>query len=128
MDRKNLILKALEARKHAYVPYSKFRVGAAVLTDEGKIFTGCNIENVSYGDTCCAERVAIFKAISEGNTNFKGIAVASDSPDFIFPCGMCLQVLVEFKVPLIIVGNVDGQHKEFITTELMPYAFDEIKI
>jgi len=123
-----LIEEALKAKKHAYAPYSNFRVGAALIDVDNKIYTGCNIENISFGATCCAERVAIFKAVSQGQKAFKAIVVVSDSKDFTFPCGICRQVMVEFKIPKIIVANFNGQFKEYNLEGLMPYAFDNLNI
>jgi len=109
----SLITKLLEEasaiKEQAYNPYSKIHVGAAILTKDDKIFTGCNIENASYSGTICAERVAIFKAVSEGITEFKAIAVAVSTPILIPVCGICLQVLTEFcdDIPIFIKNN-DG--------------------
>ena len=122
---KNLISEALKAREHAYVPYSGLRVGAALLCSDGSIFTGVNIENVSYGATNCAERTAVFKAVSEGRRSFMAIAVASDMDKLIYPCGICRQVLAEFKIPLVIVGNQEGEYKIYPTETLLPNAFTE---
>lgn len=96
-----LIQAALDARKNAYVPYSHYQVGAALLTAEGEIYTGCNIENASYGATNCAERTAVFKAVSEGRRKFSAIVIAGgmenrDPVDYAYPCGICRQVLREF--------------------------------
>src|SRR5690554_6317634 len=91
-----LVAQARQAQEHAYVPYSNFRVGAALLTSSGKVFLGCNIENVAYSPTICAERTAIFKAISEGERSFVALAVVADTDEPISPCGVCRQVLVEF--------------------------------
>jgi cytidine deaminase len=100
MDNRELIKLALEARKNSYSPYSDFKVGAALLTKSGKVYTGCNIENAAFGPTVCAERTALFKAVSEGEREFVRIAVAggkNDIPDsYAFPCGVCRQVLAEF--------------------------------
>lgn len=100
MDNRELIKVALEARKNSYSPYSDFKVGAALLTKSGKVYTGCNIENAAFGPTVCAERTALFKAVSEGEREFVRIAVAggkNDIPDsYAFPCGVCRQVLAEF--------------------------------
>jgi len=123
MDIGKLIEMALAVRQNAYVPYSGFRVGAALLTGKGKVYTGCNVENASYGATCCAERTAVFKAVSEGGVEFKAIAVASDSEELTFPCGICRQVLAEFKIPRIIAANKRGEYREFDLKELLPYAF-----
>ncbi len=123
-----LIEEAIKAKINAYAPYSGFRVGAALIDVDDKIYTGCNIENISFGATCCAERVAIFKAVSQGQKAFRAIAVVSDSNDFTFPCGICRQVMVEFKIPKIIVGNCNGKFKEYNLMELMPYAFDNLNV
>lgn len=125
IDYKPLINKALAARKHAYVPYSGLHVGAALLCSDGEIFTGVNVENVSYGATNCAERTAIFKAISEGKRVFSAIAVVSDMDRLIYPCGICRQVLAEFKVPVVVVGDEKGNYKAHRLEELIPCAFTE---
>lgn len=124
-DLPKLMEEARKARSFAYYPYSDFQVGSAIITEEGKIFTGCNIENVSYGATNYAERIAIFKAISEGHTSFKAIAISSSkSPKKpIYPCGICRQVLVEFN-PKIIV-HIDGDDKSYQLSELLPKSFDD---
>lgn len=121
---KKLINEAEKARKRAYTPYSKFKVGAAVLSVDGKIFTGCNIENASFGLTLCAERVAIFKAISEGSTKFEAIAVVGDTDKPCSPCGACRQVISEFgeDIPLI-MANLKGDIKIKKIKELLPEAF-----
>lgn len=121
---KKLIKKAEEARKRAYTPYSKFQVGAAVLCADGKIFTGCNIENASFGLTICAERIAIFKAISEGSTKFKAIAVVGDTAKPCSPCGACRQVIWEFGEDItLIMVNLKGDFKIKKIKELLPEAF-----
>lgn len=123
-NEKFLIQKAMEAKEYAYVPYSKFRVGAALKTKSGKIFTGCNVENASYGLTNCAERTAIFKAISEGHRDFESIAVVTDIQDFASPCGACRQVMAEFGLNIkVILGNKDGEYQMTTTGELLPYSF-----
>ena len=123
MDEKKLIREALEAQKKAYVPYSKFRVGAAVLTEDGEIFSGCNIEIASLSPTICAERTAIFKAISEGNRKIKAIAVVGDS-NFTYPCGVCRQVIREFgRDATIIVANSEEDYKKYELGELLPHSF-----
>ncbi|MCT4585169.1 MAG: cytidine deaminase [Peptostreptococcaceae bacterium] len=124
MDYKELLILAEKAKENAYVPYSKFHVGAALLTDEGKIFTGCNVECASYGGTNCAERTAIFKAVSEGYKNFKAIAIASDLNDYTYPCGICRQVIIEFGLDIdIIVGDSNKEYKVYKASEMMPYSF-----
>lgn len=117
-----LISLAKQAMKNAYAPYSKFRVGAAILTTSGKIYTGCNIENCSLGLTLCAERVALFKAISEGETNFKAIAIfASRNP--AYPCGACRQVLYEFAPELEVIVIENKKPKSYKLNELLPKGF-----
>jgi len=124
-----LIHQAKEAMKHAYVPYSQFRVGAAVLTKDGKVYTGCNIECASFGGTNCAERTALFKAISEGNRSFEAIAVVSDNEGYTFPCGICRQVIVEFgKDTRIIVSTKEGKIETFTAAELLPHSFSSIDL
>lgn len=124
-DYGRLIEAATEARKKAYAPYSKFQVGAAVLCDDGTIFTGCNVENASYGLTCCAERTAIFKAVSEGHRKFQAIAIVLDSPDPSAPCGACRQVIFEFGPHIdVVMANVGSKKVDVMKiTELIPRAF-----
>lgn len=122
MDEK-LLECALQAREKAYIPYSKFAVGAAVLTAGGSIYSGCNIENASYGLSCCAERCAIFKAVSEGETELEAICVAADTPGPVSPCGACRQVMAEFKIKRIILANIKGDYQEYTLEELLPYGF-----
>ncbi|OPL08262.1 MAG: cytidine deaminase [delta proteobacterium ML8_F1] len=117
-----LLIKALEAMKEAYVPYSKFPVGAAVMTDTGEIFTGCNIESASFGATVCAERTAIFKAVSEGHRHIRKIAVVSEHID-AYPCGICRQVMAEFADNLEIIIGKPGDYRVFALSELLPHAF-----
>ena len=119
-----LVTKAKEARENAYCPYSKFKVGAAVLTDKGNIYTGCNIENASYGLTICAERAAIFKMVSEGEKKIKAIAVVLDAPDFGAPCGACRQVIYEFgQDAWVIMSTMNGKKEIVKITDLLTYAF-----
>ncbi|MFS8541324.1 MAG: cytidine deaminase [Tissierellales bacterium] len=123
MDISLLIKKALEAKERAYVPYSNFRVGAALLTEDGEIFTGCNIEISSYSPTLCAERTAIFKAVSEGHKKIKAIAVVGDS-NFTYPCGVCRQVIREFgKDATIIVANSEDDYRTYKLEDLLPHSF-----
>ncbi|GAB6180074.1 cytidine deaminase [Desulfotomaculum defluvii] len=119
-----LIEMAREARESAYVPYSKFKVGAALVTKEGKIFTGCNIENASYGLTCCAERTTIFKAVSEGHKEFEALAVIADVPTVCSPCGACRQVMAEFNGDMKVhMANLKGQYITTTVGELLPGFF-----
>lgn len=125
MDFKMLVSKAIEGRKGAYVPYSKFKVGAAVLTEDGSIYTGCNIENASYGATNCAERTAIFKAVSEGHNVIKAIAVVGVDNDYTYPCGICRQVIVEFasEDAKIIIAKNEDEYLVKSLEEILPGAF-----
>ena len=124
MENSKLIEYAIEAQKNAYAPYSKFMVGAALLCSDGKVYTGCNIENSSYGASNCAERTAVFKAVSEGERNFEKIAIVSSSEDFTFPCGICRQVLWEFMPEgYVVLFSKSGGIKEFSVRELIPEAF-----
>ncbi|MBO4479501.1 MAG: cytidine deaminase [Clostridia bacterium] len=118
-----LLDAATEAAEHSYSPYSGFPVGAAVLTADGSIYSGTNVENASYGATMCAERVAIFKAVSEGADKILALAVYTSAAEFAFPCGMCLQVLSEFAedIPVIVAG--DSGMKTFSLSELLPHRF-----
>ncbi|MBO6203058.1 MAG: cytidine deaminase [Selenomonas sp.] len=125
MEDKELIAAAKKYRENAYVPYSKFKVGAAVLTKKGNVYGGCNIENSSFPVTNCAERTAIFKAVSEGEQEFAAIALIADTPGPCSPCGACRQVMVEFKIPRIIMANMQGDVKVVTLEEIMPYAFTE---
>ena len=120
-----LVQKAKEAMDKAYAPYSGFRVGAALVAGSGNVYTGVNIENISFGATNCAERTAVFKAVSEGETKLKIIAIASDSEDYIYPCGICRQVLAEFsdKSLKVLCSNKKGDIREYTLEELLPNAF-----
>lgn len=119
---------AIKARENAYSPYSHFAVGAALLCEDGTLYEGCNIENASYGLTNCAERTAIFKAVSEGHTTFKALAVVADTEGPCAPCGACRQVMAEFKIPLIIMGNLMGNIKIVTIEELLPFSFSECDV
>ncbi|MDF2673600.1 MAG: cytidine deaminase [Clostridiales bacterium] len=124
MDYKDLVRLAKSAMENAYVPYSKFRVGAALLTTDGLVFSGCNIENASFGGTNCAERTALFKAISEGSRKFSKIAIISDSKDYTYPCGICRQVLSEWGLDMeIIVANSNEEFRVHKLRDILPYAF-----
>lgn len=135
MDIKLLIKKAFEARNYAYTPYSNFKVGAALLTKNGKIYTGCNIENASYTPTNCAERTAIFKAVSEGQTQFKAIAIVGGMKDtkkgefdYVSPCGVCRQVMTEFcdyKDFKIILAKSEDEYRQYCLEEIFPFGFDK---
>lgn len=123
MDDKKLIGKAMEARNMAHVPYSGFHVGAAIEMEDGTVFTGCNIEIVSYSPTICAERTAIFKAVSEGHKKIKKVAVVGDS-HHTYPCGVCRQVIREFgKDARILIANSEDDFLEYSLDELLPHSF-----
>lgn len=120
---RELIRSALEAQRLAYVPYSNFRVGAAILTEDDTIYSGCNIEIASYSPTLCAERTAIFKAVSEGHKKIKAVAVVGDANP-TFPCGVCRQVIREFgRDAKIIIANSIDDYKEYTLEELLPHSF-----
>ena len=126
MDNHELIKAAMEAKEHAYVPYSHFRVGAALLARDGRVFQGCNIENAGYTPTNCAERTAFFKAVYEGVRDFEAIAVNGDAEDYLYPCGVCRQVMAEFCDPKtfrILVSNKNGAYLEYTLEQLFPGAF-----
>ena len=116
---------AIAARDHAHAPFSNFRVGAAIEAEDGRIFTGCNVENATYGLTICAERVAVFKAISEGARKFRRIVVAADTAELTPPCGACRQILWEFlgdtEVTLV---NLQGKSETILLKDLFPRPFD----
>ena len=119
-----LLAAAREALRGAHAPYSGLRVGAALLGKSDRTYTGCNIENASYGLTICAERVALFRAVAEGERSFQAVAVVSDSPQALYPCGACRQVLREFADDLeIIVAGSEGEPAETTLAELLPHAF-----
>ena len=120
-----LVTAAKEARQNSYAPYSEFRVGAAIETDDGHVFTGCNVESASYGLTVCAERVAIWKAISEGKHKIKNIAVVCDTKELTPPCGVCRQIIWEFggNIP-VTLANLNGGRETIEMKDLLPRAFD----
>ena len=120
-----LIKEATAARVRSVAPFSKFLVGAALQTDEGKVFTGCNVESASYGLTVCAERVAIWKALSEGERDFARLVIVADTEQLTPPCGTCRQIIWEFcKHATIVLANLHGQKEELHIADLLPRAFD----
>lgn len=124
MTDQELLDLARTAAGKAYVPYSHFPVGAALECADGTVFTGCNVENAAYGDTICAERCAVVKAVSEGHTDFARIAVWGDSRGYCMPCGSCRQVLSEFSADLrVIAARGDGSFVAFPLSELLPHTF-----
>ena len=126
IDRRDLIRQASEARRQAYAPYSEFAVGAALLGESGRVYTGCNIENVSFGLTVCAERVALFKAVSEGERRFRAVAVVTATG--VTPCGACRQVLSEFAPDLEVLVAREGatDYQVHYLPDLLPHSFDAI--
>ena len=121
---KMLYAEALKARENAYAPFSGFQVGAALLTEDGKVYTGVNIENSSYGATICAERTAFVKAISEGHRKFKALAVTAGDEQEALPCGICRQFMYEFSPELEIITGTDEEHLNIRTLEeLLPLGF-----
>lgn len=125
MEYESLIEMAKEAREKAYVPYSHFKVGACVLTDDGKIYKGCNIENASYGLTNCAERTALFNAYSNGDTKLKAIAVVADTKGPVSPCGACRQVMLELggEDMAVVLSNTKGDYVVTTVKDLLPGGF-----
>ena len=135
MDNRELVKEALAAREMAYVPYSNFAVGAALLTKEGKVYRGCNIENAAFGPTNCAERTAFFKAVSEGEREFAAIAVvggpAGSAPvDYCYPCGVCRQVMAEFCADdfVVLVGKSEDEIHEHTLVEILPHTFRDVDL
>jgi len=126
MDYKELVKQADLVKNNAYVPYSHFRVGAALLTKSGKVFTGCNVENASYSPTICAESSAIVKAVSEGEQDYEAIAVISDSEDFTSPCGVCRQRIFEFGDDIVVImADKNRNYKTYKISELLPEGFNK---
>ena len=127
----SLIETAVKQLRFSYTPYSHFKVGAALLAVDGTIYTGCNIENAAYTPTNCAERTAFFKAVSEGERDFTAIAISGDADDYLYPCGVCRQVMSEFckaDTFQIILVKEDGTYKIFTLEELLPGAFTETEL
>lgn len=124
MTHEELLEVAKKAKESAYAPYSRFRVGAALLGKSGRVYTGANVENASYSVTCCAERVALYKAVTEGERKFDAIAVTSDSDELIHPCGVCRQALMEFSPGMeVISSNKDLEYEITALELLLPSAF-----
>jgi len=127
MNYAELLQIAHKAKKNSYSPYSKFRVGAVLVTDEGNMYTGVNVENSSYGLTNCAERTAVFKAVTEGEKKFRTIVLVSDAEDFISPCGACRQVLMEVcgKDLEVVMSNNQNEIRILKLEELLPLSFNK---
>ena len=125
MTDQELVQKAMEMQKFSYVPYSHFPVGAALLCEDGRVFTGCNVENAAYGSTICAERTALLKAVSEGcRTGWMAIAIAGTGSDYCWPCGACRQMLYEFAPDLrVLAARGDGSFVEMELAQLLPHGF-----
>ena len=125
MTDQELVQKAIEMQKFSYVPYSHFPVGAALLCEDGRVFTGCNVENAAYGSTICAERTALLKAVSEGcRTGWTAIAIAGTGSDYCWPCGACRQMLYEFAPNLrVLAAREDGSFVEMELAQLLPNGF-----
>ena len=119
-----LITRAREASDNAYCPYSDYPIGAAILTDDGSIYCGCNVENLSFGAGICAERVAACNAVADGYTEFKALAIYHDGEDLPYPCGICRQFLSEFGLDLEIIVANNETYEEFSLAALIPHAFD----
>ena len=127
MNMEPLLSMARQARENAYAPYSKFAVGAALQTKGGRVFCGCNVENLSFGLSCCAERNAVFAAVAEGEREFDAIAIVADSKEPVTPCGACRQVLAEFNLDLeVCSGNLQGATYTASLRELLPRAKEGI--
>lgn len=129
MENEVLISYAKKAMGNAYAPYSGFCVGAALLTTDGEVFTGCNVENASFGAAICAERCAILKAVSEGYTSFKKIAIVSSCNNLTYPCGICRQFLSEFmdEEAVVVLADDKDEVKEYTLGYLIPYSFNLTK-
>lgn len=126
MDEQALLKLAEKAKQNAYAPYSGFPVGAALLTDSGRVFSGCNVENAAFGVANCAERTALFSAVSEGYRNFTAIAITSDSDNYTAPCGVCRQALVEFNPEMkVIMGDNKGEYITRTLADLLPLYFNK---
>ena len=124
MDDSTLLERAREVMQRAYSPYSGYRVGAAILTEDGAVVTGCNVENVSYGLTVCAERAAVARAVGDGRRDFRTIAITTDGSGAIVPCGACRQVLAEFAPDIRVVSEGLETRSEWSLTELLPQPFE----
>jgi cytidine deaminase len=128
MDEDRLVAMARESMKRAHAPYSGYRVGAALLAEDGSVYTGCNVENASYGLTVCAERVAVFRAVADGRTTFRAIAITTDDETGVAPCGACRQVLQEFAPELNVVSEGTSERRSWSLEQLLPEPFDNARV
>jgi len=125
MNDRELLRMAQQASENAYAPYSRFCVGAALECEDGSVFTGCNVENAAYGDTICAERTAIVKAVSEGRRKFRRIAIFAEGKGYAMPCGSCRQVMAEFSPDMeVLCAKAGGSYVSYPLSRLMPYTFN----
>ena len=124
MNDRELLNLAKQASANAYVPYSKFAVGAAIECDDGTVFTGCNVENAALGSTICAERTAVCKAVSEGHRRFRRIAIFAEGENYCMPCGACRQVLAEFSADMeVLCAKAGGRYVSYKLSDLLPHTF-----
>ncbi len=123
MAEQKLYAAAVKIREHAYIPYSHFAVGAAVLCADGRMYAGCNVENASYGLCCCGERNAVFAAVCAGERELQALCVVADTAEPVSPCGACRQVMNEFKIGKILLGNLEGDIISCTVKDLLPYGF-----
>ena len=128
MDRDTLLGRAAHVRERAYAPYSGFRVGAALLADDGRVFVGCNVESASYGLTVCAERSAVFAAVAAGATGFEAVAVVTEGNGPVAPCGACRQVLAEFAPSITVISRAGDRVEEWRLNDLLPAPFRGVQL